>query len=256
MPEAFFTTVAGHRTEYAWYGVDGAEPTIVMLHEGLGSLSTWRDFPQRLCAATGRRVLVPSRYGYGRSAELEAPRTPDYMHVEALVALPELLDRLEIRAPVLFGHSDGGSIALIRAASSGRAVAGVIALAPHVKVEEIGLASIRASREAYLHGDLRSRLARHHEHVDSMFWGWNDIWLDEAFRSWNIEALLPKIECPILAIQGEQDVFGTMEQIDSIARSAPRVELLKLADCGHLVHRDQPERTLEATRRFLGSLRA
>ena len=133
--------------------------------------------------------------------------------------LPEVLDRLGVTSPVLFGHSDGASIALIHAAAADRPVAGVIALAPHVKVEDLSVASIREAREAYLSGDLRRRLARHHEHVDSMFWGWNDIWLSEAFRSWNIEALLPRIACPILAIQGEDDEYGTMEQIESIARA-------------------------------------
>jgi pimeloyl-ACP methyl ester carboxylesterase len=256
MPDVFFTTVAGRRNECAWHGPDRAGPPIVMLHEGLGSVSMWRDFPERLSEATGRRVLVASRYGHGRSAELEAPRTPGYLHEEALVALPELLDRLEIRAPVLFGHSDGGSIALIYAASSGRAVSGIVALAPHVKVEDISVEAIRGSREAYLHGDLRARLSRHHEHVDSLFWGWNDIWLADAFRAWNIEALLPRIACPILAIQGEQDQYGTMEQIESIARHAPRVELLKVADCRHSPHRDQPQRTLDAAQRFCCSLSA
>jgi pimeloyl-ACP methyl ester carboxylesterase len=254
MSEVFFTTVAGHRIEYGWQRAARPGPTIVMLHEGLGSVSMWRDFPARLGEATGRRVLVASRYGYGRSDPLEQPRTPAYMHDEALIALPELLDRLELRTPVLFGHSDGASIALIHAASSGRRVAGVVALAPHVKVEDVSVESIRAAREAWLHGDLRARLSRHHEHVDSMFRGWNDIWLADEFRDWNIEALLPRVECPVLAIQGEQDEYGTMEQVESIARSAPRVELLKLDDCGHSPHRDQPERTLEATRRFIASL--
>jgi pimeloyl-ACP methyl ester carboxylesterase len=256
MSEVFFTTVASHRIEYAWHRAERPGPTIVMLHEGLGSVSMWRDFPARLGEATGRRVLVASRYGYGRSDPLEQPRTPAYMHDEALIALPELLDRLELRTPVLFGHSDGASIALIHAASSGRRVAGVVALAPHVKVEDVSVESIRAAREAWLHGDLRARLSRHHEHVDSMFRGWNDIWLAEAFRDWNIEALLPRVECPVLAIQGEQDEYGTMEQVESIARSAPHVELLKLDDCRHSPHRDQPLRTLEATRRFIASLPA
>jgi pimeloyl-ACP methyl ester carboxylesterase len=227
-----------------------------MLHEGLGCVSMWRDFPSRLSSATRRRVLVLSRYGYGRSEPLEQPRTPAYLHDEALVSLPELLDRLELHAPLLFGHSDGASIALIHAASSGRRIAGIVALAPHVKVEDISVESIRAARDKFLYGNLRARLSRHHEHVDSMFWGWNDIWLADAFRDWNIEALLPRVECPVLAIQGEQDEYGTMEQVESIARSAPHVELLRLGDCRHSPHRDQPQRTLEATRRFIASLPA
>jgi pimeloyl-ACP methyl ester carboxylesterase len=256
MSGVFFTTVVGRRLECAWYAPERPGVAIVLLHEGLGSLSMWRDFPARLGEATGRRVLVASRYGHGRSDALERARTPAYMHDEALVALPELLDRLEIRSPVLFGHSDGASIALIHAACSGRTVSGVVALAPHVKVEDISVESIRAAREAWLRGDLRTRLSRYHDHVETMFWGWNDIWLSDAFRAWNIEALLPRIECPILAIQGEQDEYGTLEQIESIARSAPRIELLKLGDCRHSPHRDQPQQTLDAARRFCAALPA
>ena len=248
---AGFVTVAGRQLEYAWHGSASARSPVVMLHEGLGSVSMWRDFPARLSEASGRQVLVYSRYGHGRSAPLERPRTPQYLHKEALVALPELLDRLDVACPVLFGHSDGASIALIHAATAGRPVAGVIALAPHVKVEDLSVASSRTAREAYLSGDTRERLARHHEHVDAMFWGWNDIWLADAFRSWNIEALLPQIACPILAIQGTDDEYGTLEQVESIARSAPRAQVLALTGCRHSPHRDQPERTLEATRQFL-----
>ena len=142
----------------------------------------------------------------------------DYMHEEARVWLPAILDRLGIRRPLLFGHSDGASIALIHAASRGSEVAGIIALAPHVKVEELSVRSIAAAKTAYLETDLRTRLSRHHADVDSAFWGWNRIWLDPAFRDWNIEGLLPSIRCPILAIQGEDDEYGTMEQIESIAR--------------------------------------
>ena len=248
---AGFVTVASRQLEYAWHGGAGPRPPIVMLHEGLGSVSMWRNFPALLSEASGRKVLAYSRYGHGRSAPLEMPRTPQYLHEEALVALPELLDRLDVACPVLFGHSDGASIALIHAATAGRPVAGVIALAPHVKVEDLSVASIRKAREAYLSGDTRERLARHHEHVDAMFWGWNDIWLADAFRSWNIEALLPQIACPILAIQGTDDEYGTLEQIESIGRSVRRAQLLALTGCRHSPHRDQPERTLEAARQFL-----
>ena len=251
---AGFVTVAGRQLEYAWHGGAGARPPVVMLHEGLGSVSMWRDFPALLSEASGREVLVYSRYGHGRSAPLEMPRTPQYLHEEALVALPELLDRLDVACPVLFGHSDGASIALIHAATAGRPVAGVIALAPHVKVEDLSVASIRKARESYLSGDTRERLARHHEHVDAMFWGWNDIWLADAFRSWNIEALLPQIACPILAIQGTDDEYGTLEQVESIARSAPRAQVLALTGCRHSPHRDQPEAVLRAAAEFMGSL--
>jgi pimeloyl-ACP methyl ester carboxylesterase len=247
---AEFVDVAGQRLEIAWVGDPAASRTVVMLHEGLGSVSLWRDFPERLAQATGSRVLVYSRSGYGRSDVLAGPRAVDYMHDEALESLPELLDRLDVRRPLLFGHSDGGSIALIHAAVSEREVAGIVALAPHVKVEDISVRSIRQARVAYESTDLRQKLARHHADVHATFFGWNDIWLDPAFRAWNIEDLLPRVMCPVLAIQGVDDEYGTMEQIDSIARSVPRVQLLKLADCRHSPHRDQPDAVLAATRDF------
>jgi pimeloyl-ACP methyl ester carboxylesterase len=242
----------GRRIEYRF--VDPVVATgahLVMLHEGLGSVSLWRDFPEQLAQATGCRTLVYSRHGYGRSSPLDAPRRVDYMHEEARVWLPAILDQLGIRRPLLFGHSDGASIALIHAASRGRDVGGIIALAPHVKVEDLSVRSIAAARAAYLETDLRTRLSRHHADVDSAFWGWNRIWLDPAFRDWNIEALLSSIRCPILAIQGEDDEYGTMEQIESIARSAPDTRLLALPACRHSPHRDQPEAVLAAAREFV-----
>ena len=242
----------GRRIEYRF--VDPVAATgadLVMLHEGLGSVSSWRDFPEQLAQATGCRTLVYSRHGYGRSSPLDAPRRVDYMHEEARVWLPAILDQLAIRRPLLFGHSDGASIALIHAASDGSDVAGIIALAPHVKVEDLSLHSIAAAKTAYLETDLRTRLSRHHADVDSAFWGWNRIWLDPAFRDWNIEGLLSSIRCPILAIQGEDDEYGTMEQIESIARSAPDTRLLALPACRHSPHRDQPEAVLAAAREFV-----
>lgn len=173
------------------------------------------------------------------------------MHDEALVALPEILDRLQIDTPILLGHSDGGSIAIIHAGGSGRAVAALILLAPHVMVEDISVASITAARRAYEDTHLRERLARHHEDVEGAFRGWNDVWLPPEFRAWSVEEYLPRLGCPVLAIQGEHDEYGTMEQIGRIARAAPDVELLKLAHCGHSPHRDQPEAVLEAITRFL-----
>ena len=242
----------GRRIEYRFVDpVAATRADLVMLHEGLGSVSLWRDFPEQLAQATGCRTLVYSRHGYGRSSPLEAPRRADYMHEEARVWLPAILDRLGIRRPLLFGHSDGASIALIHAASRGSDVAGIIALAPHVKVEDLSVRSIAAAKTAYLETDLRTRLSRHHADVDSAFWGWNRIWLDPAFRDWNIEGLLPSIRCPILAIQGEDDEYGTMEQIESIARSAPDTRLLALPACRHSPHRDQPEAVLAAAREFV-----
>lgn len=242
----------GRRIEYRFVDpVAATRADLVMLHEGLGSVSLWRDFPEQLAQATGCRTLVYSRHGYGRSSPLEAPRRADYMHEEARVWLPAILDRLGIRRPLLFGHSDGASIALIHAASRASDVAGIIALAPHVKVEDLSVRSIAAAKTAYLETDLRTRLSRHHADVDSAFWGWNRIWLDPAFRDWNIEGLLPSIRCPILAIQGEDDEYGTMEQIESIARSAPDTRLLALPACRHSPHRDQPEAVLAAAREFV-----
>ena len=247
-----FVVSGGHRLEYAWYGsADGGEPPIVMLHEGLGSLALWRDFPQRLADATGRRTLVYSRVGYGASDPVDGPRGVDFMHIEALDALPQLLDALAVEQPVLFGHSDGGSIALIHAGRGNRPVSAVIALAPHVFVESYGLESIAGARRAYLDGDLRAKLSRYHADVDSAFWGWNDIWLHPDFVSWNIEASLPDIACPVLAIQGMDDEYGTMEQIDRIGRGVRDFHRLELQHCGHSPHRDQPEAVLSAVTAFL-----
>ncbi len=245
----------GRQIEYRFaHPADSRGPDLVMLHEGLGSVSMWRDFPEQLARATGCRSMVYSRFGYGRSAPLAAPRSVEYMHEEARIWLPAILERLQIRRPVLFGHSDGGSIALIHAARTQSDVAGIVVLAPHVKVEQLTVESIAAAKSAYTDTDLRSRLSRHHVDVDAAFWGWNRIWLDPAFRSWNIEALLPSIRCPILAIQGEDDEYGTMEQIGSIGRAARSARLLSLPDCGHSPQRDQPQAVLAAARDFIATV--
>jgi pimeloyl-ACP methyl ester carboxylesterase len=246
-----FTTIGPGRIEYEHIAGDPHSATIVMLHEGLGCVSMWKDFPQRLAAATGSNVVSYSRHGYGRSAPLKAARSPDYMHEEALMVLPQFLDALGIVKPILFGHSDGGSIALIYAGGSGRKVGGIIALAPHVFVEEISVTSIAAAKIAYETTNLRERLARYHDDVDGAFWGWNNAWLDPAFRAWNIEQYLPEIGCSILAIQGEDDEYGSMEQIDRIARVAQEVELRKLGQCGHSPHRDRPDAVLEAVSKWM-----
>jgi pimeloyl-ACP methyl ester carboxylesterase len=246
----------GRQIEYR-FAMSG-EPTgidIVMLHEGLGSVSMWRDFPDRLAAATGGRALVYSRHGYGRSTPITRPRSIEYMHEEARVWLPAILERLNIRRPVLFGHSDGASIALIYAARPQSEVAGLVALAPHVKVEEVTIRSIAQAKAAYTSTDLRERLRRHHTDVDSAFWGWNRIWLDPEFRSWNIEALLPQIRCPVLAMQGEEDEYGTMEQIESIGRAVNGSQLIALPGCRHSPHRDQPESVLRAVGQFIAAAR-
>jgi pimeloyl-ACP methyl ester carboxylesterase len=250
-----FVVVAGMRLEYERVaGSRADQPTLVILHEGLGSVAMWRDFPARLAAATGSPVMLYSRAGYGRSERLKGARTVRYMHQEALVVLPELLDTLGVAHPILFGHSDGASIALIHASGHLRPVKGVIAVAPHVFVENLSVESIAQAKRAYEATDLRKRLARYHEDVDGAFWGWNDIWLHPEFRSWSIEKYLADIECPILAIQGEQDEYGTMEQVDRIARAAREVELVKLPDCRHSPHRDQPAAMLGSVARWMRRL--
>ena len=246
--------------EIQWLGTADVErPLVVFLHEGLGSVSMWRDFPRRLCEAADLRGLVLSRYGYGASTPRPAAERwgVDFMHRQAREALPALFEALQIGpgrrhgAPWLLGHSDGGSIALIHAASFPRAVAGLVVLAPHIVVEDLSVRSIAATREAYLHTDLRARLARHHADVDSAFWGWNDIWLDPAFRAWDLRPLLREIRCPVLAVQGEDDEYGTMAQIEGIHRYAPQTALLKLARCGHSPHRDQPAALIGAATAFM-----
>jgi pimeloyl-ACP methyl ester carboxylesterase len=246
-----FTSIGPGRIEYEHIAGDPQSPTIVMLHEGLGSVSMWKDFPERLARTTRNSVVVFSRHGYGRSERVQAPRSVSYMHNEALTVLPQFLDALGIVNPILFGHSDGGSIALIHAGGSGRKVSGIVALAPHVLVEEISVTGISAAKIAYETTTLRDRLARYHDDVDGAFWGWNKIWLDPAFREWNIEKYLPRIACSVLAIQGEDDEYGTMGQIDRIARAAADVELFKLEHCGHSPHRDCPDAVLERVSQWI-----
>lgn len=246
-----FAQIGGHRIEYRW--IDGGprdRSPLVLLHEGLGSVEMWRDFPEALAHATGRNALVYSRYGYGNSEPLAEERDVRYMHDEALVTLPELLEHLDVEAPLLVGHSDGGSIALIHAGAGIRDVAGVATLAAHVLVEDLSIASIAAARVAFETTDLRARLARYHADVDSAFLGWNRIWLDPAFRGWNIEDYLPRIACPVLAIQGDDDEYGTTEQMRRIGAQVRDVDLLALADCRHSPHRDQPQAVLVAITRF------
>ena len=220
---------------------DGA-PTAVFLHEGLGSIRLWRDVPERVRERTGFGALVYSRRGNGFSAPLEEPREVTYMHDEALVVLPELLARAGIDRPALVGHSDGASIALIYAGAHPRNVRALALEAPHVFVEELSLTSIAAIGERFRATDLREKMARHHRDVDTTFRGWNDIWLNPAFRTWNIEASLPAIVAPVLAVQGIDDEYGTLAQIEAIARgcSGP-VDRLLLERCGHAPHRDRPE---------------
>ncbi len=304
------------RIEYAWVGnPDPAAPLMVFLHEGLGSLSMWRDFPARLCQALGAcrafdatgenapqrgqflpdspphsqamgqevgekwtaaarlqpaldksgrlpgwRGLVYSRPGYGQSTPRPASEawTPRFMHDQALTLLPALLAALGIDTartpPWLFGHSDGGSIALIHAAHCPGKVAGMVVLAPHIFVEDISVTSIEQARQTYLNTDpklnLKARLAKHHADPDSAFWGWNDVWLSPAFRSWNITPELSAITCPVLAVQGLEDEYGTLAQIRGIQAQAPHTRLLELPACGHSPHKDQAQAVIDAVRAF------
>jgi pimeloyl-ACP methyl ester carboxylesterase len=253
-----FVRICGHSLEYQLIPAHQINrPTLVLLHEGLGSVAMWRDFPARLAAATGCRTLVYSRYGYGQSDVLAEAFRPDFMHREAQEALPELLAALNIDNPLLVGHSDGASIALLHAGDGRFKVAGVVVMAPHCFVEEVSIRSIEAAKVAFETTDLPAKLARYHRDVRRTFYGWNDIWLDPAFLDWNIEDCLPRIRCRVLAIQGEDDEYGTMLQIEAVASGACNsvgVELLKLADCRHSAHKDQPLAVIEAINRFAESI--
>jgi pimeloyl-ACP methyl ester carboxylesterase len=251
MAEPAIVEVSGVRLEVAeWSG--GGTP-ILMLHEGLGSVSMWRDFPARLAERTGRRVVAWSRRGYGRSDPLPQKRDPDYMHREA-VLMPPLMDTLGLGRAHLLGHSDGGSIALIAAADNPGRVASLVLEAPHVFVEQITVDSIAAVGELFRTRDLGAKLGRHHLDAARTFWRWNDIWLDPRFRDWNIEALLPDVRAPTLLIQGLDDEYGTLDQLDRIQAVLPETHRLELSHCGHSPHRDQPEAVLAAVAAFLSEV--
>lgn len=250
-----FATVDGRQIEYRMIPGE-AQPTLVFLHEGLGSVALWRDFPDKVAARLGLRTLIYSRFGYGQSDGLLAERTPRYMHEEALSVLPALLDQLGIERPLLVGHSDGASISIIHAAAAERPVSGLALLAPHVFMEEMNLAAIARTRETYGTGPLKGRLARYHANVDDAFLGWADIWLDPAFRSWNIEGLVGSLEAPMLLIQGLDDEYGTLEQLDRIeARARVPTRRIELAACGHSPHRDQEGATADAIVDFAKEVR-
>ncbi|MCB1960368.1 MAG: alpha/beta hydrolase [Rhodocyclaceae bacterium] len=235
---------------------DPERPTLVFLHEGLGCIDMWRDFPQQVCDRTGCGGVVYARAGYGRSSPQRQARGVDYMHREALDALPALLDRLAVDRPLLVGHSDGGSIALIHAARAARPVRALVVMAPHEFVEEITLAGIRDARAAWQHTNLRERLARYHDDPDWVFHSWNDTWLRPEFRDWNIEDCLPAIDCPVLALQGEDDEYATLRQIDVIAEAVPGTTRLTLGQCGHSPQRDQAAQVIAAIAGFVEGLGA
>ena len=244
--------VGGRRLEYVDHPAHRAGlPVILMLHEGLGCVAMWRHFPERVAATTGCRVVAWSRAGYGHSQPCAEARTPRYMHREAREALPALLTELGIERPLLFGHSDGASIALIFAGAFPEVPAGVIAMAPHAFVEEETLVGISAAKAAWTATDLPHKLARHHADAPRVFDEWNETWLAPDFRDWSIEEYLPAIRCPVLAIQGEDDEYATMRQIDIIAEQVSDTMLLKLSHCGHSPHRDQPALVLWAADTFV-----
>jgi pimeloyl-ACP methyl ester carboxylesterase len=227
------------------------EAAIVLLHEGLGSIAMWRDFPARLHVRTGRTVVTYSRWGYGNSDPLTAARPIDYMQREGEVVLPEVLAQLDVRRPVLFGHSDGASIALIAAGARPDLCAALILEAPHVIVEDLSIRSIELARVAWETTNLRERLARYHADPDGAFRGWNDAWLDPRFRDWTIEAYVARVTCPALLIQGERDEYGTLDQLARIARHIPSAHTFVLAAAGHSPHRDDPDAIIERVAEFL-----
>jgi pimeloyl-ACP methyl ester carboxylesterase len=217
-----------------------ARPTLVFLHEGLGSVALWKGFPAALARRTNCNAVIYSRYGNGFSPPLSQARGPSYMHDEALRVLPALLADLGLEVPILVGHSDGASIALIYAGDCPAGVRALVLESPHLFVEDCSIQSIAAIRSAYERTDLRSRMTQYHADVDRTFYGWNDIWLSPEFRGWNIESYVARIRVPILAVQGLDDEYGTPAQLESLARRAPvPVDRLLLARCGHAPHRDR-----------------
>ena len=249
--------IAGREIEYRRTDGEHADrPTLVFLHEGLGSATMWRDFPDALARTTGCAAVVYSRAGYGASDPVALPRPLSYMHDEALEHLPLFLEALELDDVVLVGHSDGGSIAIIHAAApTSVRVRGLILEAPHVFVEQFGLDTIVGVKDSFETGDLRRRLARHHQEVDVAFWGWYDAWTDPGFLTWNLEEYVPLISRPILLIMGRDDRYGTPAQLDAIENGAVApVTRIEPEQCGHAPHRDQPEIVLAAMTDFVARL--
>ncbi len=244
--------VLGLTLEVGWNGPGPDEaPTIVFLHEGLGSVSTWRDFPARLAAVSGCGALVYGRAGHGGSSASRGPRSIRYLHEEALDVLPAVLDRFELVRPFLFGHSDGATIALLYAAAHPSCVRALVAEAPHVFVEEEALAGIRRAADAYASTGLRDRLSRHHgPATDALFAAWSGIWLSAGFRAWNVEDALGSIACPVLVVQGEDDEYGTLRQVESILSRVPGARSLVLPSCGHAPHAERRDGVLAAAGAF------
>ena len=244
-------TIDGVSLEFRTIPGDATLPWLVFLHEGLGCVSLWRDFPDKLARRLRMRALIYSRRGYGKSDALESPRKPNFMHDEALTVLPALLDTLGIERPILVGHSDGASIALIHASASHQPVTATVLMAPHVFVEGVTVASIARATEAYETTDLKTRLAKHHGHVNHAFLGWARIWLSPQFTTWSLGSEVSKLATPTLAIQGADDEYGTLAQLDALASAPGPVQRLVLDRCGHSPHRDQEAAVLDAISGFV-----
>ena len=253
-----FIVADGRRLECRWHGPEVAVgPVLVFLHEGLGSVSMWRDFPDLVANACGWRGFSYSRAGYGQSDAADLPRSMRFMHDEALVVLPQVLDAAGIERTVLIGHSDGASIAIVRAGDhTDRRTEAAVLMAPHVITEEFGIESIRRAGVAFRQTDFRERLARHHgDNVDGAFNGWHDAWVSPEFESWNLDEYVRRIDVPTLIIQGVDDQYGTARQVELIeARVGGPVSAVMLPECGHSPHRDRPQQTLAAIKRFVTGL--
>ena len=260
---AMLELAEGGQLYYQWIAADdgaavgagaASQPVLVFLHEGLGCAAMWKDFPARLCAQTGCQGLVFDRLGYGQSSPLRTGRSVHYLHRSALEELPQVLALLDGRPYVVLGHSDGGSIALIHAADQPSGLLGVVTEAAHVFVEEVTLAGIREARAAYGAGKLRGLSRYHGDKTDQIFGAWADTWLRPAFSCWNIEYLLPSVACPVLALQGSGDQYGTEAQLRAIESQTPSARQAVLPECGHTPHQEQPEAVLTAISEFLKQL--
>ena len=253
--------LAKHQIDVAVFQPDAADasqshrtPRVVLLHEGLGCIALWRQFPVDLAKLLGEPVLAYSRYGYGQSEVLAEPRQVDFMHDEAAQALPQLLDHFDIAQAILIGHSDGASIALLHAALQPDRTKAVVAMAPHLFTEPSGLSAIAQVRRDFDTTDLAQRLARYHRDPRRSFLGWSDVWLQPEFAAFNIEAQVAQIRCPVLAVQGRQDQYGTMRQIRRISELLPSAQRLELADCKHSPHLEQPTEVLSRIAQFIAEL--
>ena len=253
LPENGFIEINGAHLEFATFGTPPSEAsTIVMLHEGLGSVSHWKNIPERLASETGFGVFVYSRAGYGQSSPIELPRPMDYMTREAIDVLPRVLDASGFQRGILLGHSDGATIAAIYAGTvKDLRVSGLVLIAPHFFAEDMELVSIAEAKSAYRTGALKERLQRHHKNVDNAFYGWNNAWLDPGFREWNVSEVIDRFRIPVLAIQGKDDRYGTLAQIEEIKnRACTQINVEILDNCGHAPYREQPEKFLKVVTEF------